>query len=276
MKYFKIIIFGGVLALLASVAPGLCGIHAMVAKAQTDVASAATLPAADPASASGCTISATDLAQLSAIQNDPTLSSSEEIKAELALRQKLVGETITCAQQDVQTLQAVLASTTVDSNSQALQSELSGQLDNVTTFYNLELTKLNGSGISGTQAIAKEVLEERTGAFAPLADQVNNFILWTQNQALFDTAQTRMDQTSRAVAFLESATPNAALQTAFNAALASFTTAQSQNAQAKAALLEGLPASQSLMLIKQSLDSLSTTYQNFSTIGTLIKNILPQ
>lgn len=258
MKYFKTIIFGGALVLFAGAAPALLGI-------KTNVAHAAD-----------CTIKASDLAQIATIQNDPTLSYSDEIKAELAVRQQLVGETIACAKLDVQSLQATLIAASVDSGSQAIQAQFSGKLDDAKNFYNNELVKLNDSGISGTQTIAKEVLQERQSVFAPLSDQINNFILWSQNQALFTTAQTRMDQTSRAVAFIENATPNQDLQTAFDAAFASLATAQSENASAKSAFAQELPASQSLTLIKQSLDSLSVTYQNFSTVGTLIKSLLPQ
>jgi hypothetical protein len=260
MKYLRTIIVSGALALLAAAAPSLLNVHTNVAYAATD----------------NCTITTADIAQISAIQNDPTLSYSDEIKQELALRQQLVGETIACAEQDVQTLQATLQATPVDDESQALQSQFLGQLTDATTFYNIELAKLDGSVISGTETVAKEVLQWRESNFLPLTEQINNFILWSQNQPLFDTAQIRMDQTSRAVTFLESAAPNPALQTAFDSALASFNTAQSQNAAAKASLPQLSSANQSLTLIKESLDSLSATYQDFSTVSGLIKGILPQ
>jgi hypothetical protein len=258
MKNLKAIILSGALALLAAAASGYFFVGANVAYADD------------------CSITAAQIAQITAIQNDPTLSYSQEIQQELALRKQLVGKTIGCAQQEVQTLQASLQAAPVDSNSQDLQSQFAGKLNEATNFYTIELTKLNESGIAGTETVAKEVLGWRNNSFAPLTAQVNNFILWTQNQPLFDTAQTRMDQTSRAVSFLESASQNGDLQNAFDATSGAFNVAQSENAAAKTALAQGLPASQSLMLIKQSLDSLATTYQGFSTVGSLIKQILPQ
>ena len=135
---------------------------------------------------------------------------------------------------------------------------------------------MNGAGIAGTEAVAQEVLSWRAGTFLPLSENVNNFILWAQNQDLFNTAQTRMTQTQRAVSFLESASPNADLQTAFDAARSSFNDAESENAAAKAAFAQGLSPDQGLALIKQSLDSLSATYQNFFTVSTAISKILPQ
>jgi hypothetical protein len=231
---------------------------------------------APTAQAATCGITAGDIAQITAIENDASLTSSQEITQELAARKKLVGETIMCAQQEAKTFQINLASTTVQGDSQQLQGQLLSDLGNASNFYNLELTKLSGVGISGSEEIAQAVLAWRAGTFLPLSENVNNFILWAQNQSLFDTAQTRMTQTGQAVSFLEGTTPNVALQTAFDNAQSSFNSAESENLQAKAALAQGLSPDQSLALIKQSLASLSATYQNLFTVSTLITNNLPQ
>jgi hypothetical protein len=223
-----------------------------------------------------CTPSAADIAQITAIQNDPTLTPSQELSQELALRRQLVGETIACAEQEAQTFQTNLATTTVESDAQPLQAQLLSDLGSATEFYNLQLTKLSGAGIAGTEAIAQEVLAWRAGTFFPLSENVNNFILWAQNQDLFNTAQTRMADTQRAVSFLESASPNPNLQSAFDSAQSSFNDAESENAAVKAALAQGLSPEQTLALIKQSLSSLSGTYQGFFNVSTQISNILPQ
>ncbi len=228
------------------------------------------------AHAADCGVTTSDIAKIKAIQNDPTLSYSEEIKQELAVRKTLVGATITCAAQEVLTFQASLASTSVESAAQPLKSQLLGNLSGASNFYNLELAKLNVVGIAGSEAIAQEVLAWREGTFMPLSENVNNFILWAQNQNLFNTAETRMVSTQRAVSFLESASPNAALQTAFDGAQSSLGPAASENSAAKTALDQNLSPDQSLSLIKQSLDSLSAAYQDFFTVSTLISKILPQ
>jgi hypothetical protein len=262
MKYKKTIILSAFFSLLAATGVagifGIAGLRAPIALADDT-----------------CTITAADINQITAIQNDSTLTYSEELSQELSLRKKLVGQTIGCAQQEVLTLQADLQTTSTDPNVLALQSQFLGSLNDASNFYNIEQTKLNGAGIAGTETVAKEVLAWRQNTFMPLGENINNYLLWAQNQGLFDTAEERMDQTQRAVTFLESATPNADLQTALDQAMASFTDAQNQNAAAKAALSQGLSPDQSLALIKQSLDSLSSTYQDFFTVSTLIKGILP-
>lgn len=198
------------------------------------------LGAAHVAAADECGITQADVAQITAIQNDPTLTYADEIKQELVLRKLLVGETIDCAQQEVQVLQVSLASTSVPSSAQQLRSQLAGDLNEATGFYNNELAKLNVVGIAGTKQIAQEVLTWRAGTFLPLSENVNNFILWAQSQDLFSTAQTRMTQTQRAVSFIEGATPDPALQTALDSAQSSFNDAQTENAAAEAALTQNL------------------------------------
>jgi hypothetical protein len=224
----------------------------------------------------GCGITSDDIAQIRKIQNDPALSYSDEIKQELALRKALVAETIVCSQKEAQDLRANLATTTVENDMQSLQSQLIGDINETTGYYNAESSKLNLVGIAGTEAIAQEMFLWRGSTFTPLSENVNNLILWTQNQNLFNTAQARMAQTQRAVSFLESASPNPGLQTALNDAQSLFDTAQSQNAAAKSALTEGFSPAQSLSLIKQSLDSLSATYQGFFNVSKLISSALPQ
>ncbi len=228
------------------------------------------------ATADDCAPSATDLKQISIIQNDPTLSYSDELKTELAARKKLLGTTISCAIGEATDLKTSLDAVSATSDTTNLQSQLDGKLNDAINFYNIELTKLGGVGISGSQAIAREVLSYRTGSYEPLADEIDNFMLWTNNQSLFTTAQARMGDTNRAVSFLLSATPNNDLQSAFAAAQSSFNNAESENQAAKSALMQLLPAGQSLSLIQQSLSSLSDTYQQFFTVSNLIKTLLPQ
>jgi len=231
---------------------------------------------APAAHAADCSITPADIAQIAAIQNDQTLGYSDETKAELALRKQLVGQTIGCAQKEVKMLQASLASTTAPDSAKQLQSQLAGDLNQASGFYNGELQQLNVVGVAGTKDIAQNVLAWRASTFLPLGENVNNFILWAQNQHLFNTAQSRMTQTEHAVSFLENATPDPTLQAALNDAQSSFNDAQSENAQAQTALTENLSPDQTLAFIKQSLASLSDTYQGFSNVSTLISKALPQ
>jgi hypothetical protein len=222
-----------------------------------------------------CTLAPADFDKIATIQNDPSLSANEEVIQELAVRKQLITETITCAHAEVQSLQATLTNATATDDAKNIQSQLLGDLNDAANFYNIEVVKLDGTGLSGSKAIAREIIAWRAGTYVPLEGKVNNYLLWTQNQPLFDTAQSRMDQTRQAVAFLEGASANSDLQNAFNTAYASLQAAKTENDAAENALAQSLAPDQSLALIKQSLDSLSNTYQKFFAVSDAIKALLP-
>lgn len=255
MRSFKAVIIATLFTALSSVA-----LFAHVGVARADDA---------------CALSPADFAKITAIQNDASLNANEEMAQELAVRKQLTGKTLTCAQAEVVTLQETLASATTTADTKDIQSQLLSDLTDATNFYNIETVKLSGAGISGSKAIAREIIAWRAGTFVPLEGKINNYLLWTQNQSLFDTAQSRMDQTQRAVAFMESASANSDLQNAFNDAYASFQSAKQENSSARNALEQSLPPGQSLAFIKQSLDSLSDTYQKFFAVSDVIKKLLP-
>jgi hypothetical protein len=223
-----------------------------------------------------CALTPADFAKIAAVQSDPSFTPSEEVMQELTVRKALLAQTITCAQTEVTSLQATLMEATDTAGTANVQSQLSSDLDGASDFYAMEASKLNGVGLSGSKEIASEILAWRAGTYMPLEGKINNYLLWIQNQPLFDTAQTRMDQTQNAVAFLESASADPDLQSSFNAAYADFQTAKQENTAAENALAQSLAPSQSLALIKQSLDSLSSTYQDFFAISDAIKALLPQ
>ena len=222
-----------------------------------------------------CMLSTSDFANLQAIQNDSNLTAAQELSQELVLRKQLLAKTIACAANDAQSLQTTLNSISATGSAATIQSQLLGKLSDAVNFYSIETTKLNGVGISGAEAIAKEMLAWRTANYDPLVANINNFVLWSQNQSLFSTAQNRLNQTQRVVGFIEAAAANSNLQASYNAAYASLQTAQSENQMALSALANLQPSDQSLALIQQSLKSLADTYQKFSDLNGIIQTLLP-
>jgi hypothetical protein len=221
-----------------------------------------------------CAISTSDVAVISAIQTDPTLSYNDEITKELAARKQLLSKTIACAKNEVTSLQAEVNAVSVASTDQSMQAQLLGQINDAENYYDIELQKLNGSGIRGSELIAQEILSWRASTYTELSSNVDNFVLWSQNQSLFQTASSRMAQITPMVSFLAQAN-NSDLAAAFSAAQTSFNNAQSENAAARNALVQSLAPDPTLALIKQSLQSLSDTYQKFFDVSTIIQALLP-
>jgi hypothetical protein len=270
MKRISTIVVVVVTAALLSLGGGVTARAQTLAIAPIATASSASGAdgsAADSGAADNCSLSVADFAQL---QNTQTLA------GELALRKQLLGQTIACAISDAQSLQQTLNAISMpDSESASIQNQLSGRLDDAVNFYNLESAKLNGAGVSATEAIAQEITSWRTANYDSLTGQINNLILWSQNQGLFQTAETRLTQTTQIVNFIEAAAANNNLQGQLNDAASSLETAESENAAAEAALAQFQSPDQSLGLIQQSLQSLADTYQQFSSLNMSIQALLP-
>ncbi len=223
--------------------------------------------------ADNCVISHDDLAVIRAIQSNPNLGYLEEINQELAARKKLLSRIIICARGDARSLHATMDAVSVNSADENIKNQLSGKIDDAINYYNIELEKLNGSGILGSEQIAQEVLSWRANTYAQLSSNVDNFILWSQNQDLFRVASDRMAQISPMVSFL-SQSGNGDLASAFASTQTSFNTAKNENASARLALSEFLSPDQTLAAIKQSLQSLSETYQDFFNVSDVIQKLL--
>jgi hypothetical protein len=219
-----------------------------------------------------CSVTSDDITQLNAIQNDPTLSYSDELIKELALRKSLLSKTITCAQNEAKTLKTEIDNAPVGSSDKNIQMNFSGEVNDAINYYNLELQKVNNAGIMGTKQIASEVFTWRNTTYVSLLKKIDNFILWSQNQPLFSVASDRMSQITPMISLLSQVNNND-LNAAFSDAQSSFNTAKQQNTYARNAIAESLSSSQALGFIQQSLQSLSQTYQDISNISQIIQGL---
>jgi len=242
------------------------------ADATTTKTSSSSIEAVD---ADACGISLGDLAAIRTIQNDNSLSYLDEVKQELAVRKDLLIKTILCAKINAEEQKVYLTNAAIDPDFKDLENQWSGKLDDAMSYYDIQLQRVNGAGISGTESIARDVLSWRKNNYAPLAENVSNFIMWSKNQNLFVAAQSRLAEIKSLVdspLFSESLD----VQSTYEEAAVSLTTSLNQNTSAKTALAQSLSPDESLSLIKQSLDSLSSTYEHFFDISNLIQSLLPQ
>ena len=255
-------------AIAATFIPALFVLAVGVAHAQT-AADAATSASSD------CVPSQTDLARIQTVENDPTLTVAQELNQELALRRQLLDQVLSCAVNDAQALQTDLSGIATPDGGSTIQNLLNGKITDALNFYNLEASQVANAGIRGTESIAKDTLSWRTSNYIPIKEDVDDFALWSANQELFSTAENRLTQTQRVVAFIESAAPNSGLQSSLDAARSSLADAESQDTAAENSLSELQPPDNSLALIQRSLQSLADTYQKFTDLNTLIQTLLP-
>lgn len=221
-----------------------------------------------------CGITASDLIAIRSIQENSSVNPFNELQWELATRRSLLSKTILCAETDAQQTKTNLDNTAVDPSLENLKNQWSDRLSDAISYYNIELQRVNEAGIGGTELIAQEVLAWREGNYASLAENVRNFIAWSENQALFTTAEGRLIQINNlASSPLFSENPD--IQNDYEEAAVSLKAAEDQNVSAKNAFAQSLSPDQTLLFIKQSLGSLSSTYQYFFDISGLIQSLLP-
>jgi hypothetical protein len=223
---------------------------------------------------SACGVTESDLMAIKTIQGNTSLSYTDELQQELAARRNLLSKTIQCAKTGAEQDKTAIDNSKVSSNLESLKNQWSDKLNSAISYYDLQLQKINDTGISGTEAIAREVFTWRQNNYAPLAENVSNFIMWSDNQGLFTTAQNRLAQINN---LTDSAlfSQNADVQNDYEEAAVSLKTAEDQNAAAQNAFAQSLAPDQTLSLIKKSLDSLSSTYQHFFDVSNLIQSLLP-
>jgi hypothetical protein len=204
-----------------------------------------------------------------------TSAHAASLTAELTARKALLARTLSCAKADAQTLRDTLTNLTVSDDEKNLQSQLADKLNDALNYYDLEIARIDGSGIAGTKAIARETFTWRAANYDPLAGQVANFTFWVENQNLFSVANERLSQMRNIVSFIVQVAPNSDLQTAFANAETFVRNANDENVAAKNALLRSLPPTQSLIPIQQSLQSLSDAYKKFFEVSTIVQTLLP-
>jgi hypothetical protein len=251
-----------------------CALSTQVLFARADTTTN-TSTAPQETAAQVCDITSDDLSVIQAIQNNSSLSYYDELQQELTARKQLLTKIISCAKTEAEDRETVLNAAPVDPGFQTIQAQWLDKLNEAVAYYDLQLGKINTAGISGTESIAQEVLVWRENNYAPLAENVSNFIIWSENQTLFTAAESRLAQIKNLVnspLFSE----NLDVQNDFNEAAVSLTAAENENVSAKSAFAQSLSPDQPLLFIGQSLNNLSSTYQHFFDVSNLIQSLLPQ
>lgn len=223
---------------------------------------------------SSCDITISDFTALQVIQQNKSLSYANELQQELSVRKRILTKTIQCAQNDALQLQIELNNTTIDPGLESIKVQLSDNLNSAVSYYNLQTQNVSWAGISGTKSIAGNILSWRENNYAPLAENVTNFIAWANNQSLFSAAETRLSQINNLITsplFSE----NISIQRDYQEAVVSLKAAEDQNGDAKNAFAQSLSPQQTLSYIQQSLSLLSNTYQHFFNISSLIQSLIP-
>jgi hypothetical protein len=237
---------------------------------------AASRGAAAPATAPAgpCEAIAPAFDELTNVQHNQTQDYLANLRAELAVRKRILTDTIDCAMLKAQQFRDTVQSLPAPASGE-LASLYLGKIDEVLAYYRLREASIGDLGIQGSRDVARSLKDWRDANVAPLAALVGDLTIWAKNQALMKTAESRLDQVNQMVQVLRLA-DNADIENGFREAQAHFAEAKQLNDRARQALERLGTVEDPLPVIKASLEALSTTYQSLFDLGDIVKKVLPQ
>ena len=221
------------------------------------------------ASGQDCSLEGT-FQTLQAVQDHPLSNYDDTVKAELAARKNLLNAVLNCAVAETETLKGSIAALPADDQaSKNLQSQFASKFDEAIGYYQFQKSRVSDLGLEGTKEFARNLKEWRSAVYAPLSQQAANFIIWTKNQTLFETAQNRFGQIKRTLTLLKLA-DDETIQKLLRNADADLRAASESNDRAREALQRFGAPDDSSSLIKDTLSSLAATYQTFFDIANAL------
>ncbi|MDO8504656.1 MAG: hypothetical protein Q7S36_02270 [Candidatus Liptonbacteria bacterium] len=203
-----------------------------------------------------------------------TSYSAEDIQRELRSRMVLLNATIDCATKDIDSLKADISEAGNDEAIESVRGRVLDALGEATRFYSLRKASIKDQGIQGTKDLAKEVRNWRDNNYQNLADRVKNFLVWSDNQFLFEKASERLSQSQFVVTSLK-LLENQDSEKLYYDAKSKLENAENLNQRAGDALAKGLVSDETLGIIKSSLVALSDTYKSFLEISGELTKVLP-
>ena len=212
-----------------------------------------------------CDLTAEYKAFASATQN-PSYS-QEDIQKELAARVSLLKSAISCAREDIIDLKnQILAEENSPDSAGAIKERVVESLDEAIRFYDMKKDSLRDQGIQGTKDSAREIKAWRDNNYDQLSGRVKNFILWSSNQPFFEKASDRLSQSQFVVTSLK-VLENEDSEKIYYDAKVKLENAQELNNKAGDAIARGASSEETFSMIKDSLEALSATYNNFFEIS---------
>ncbi len=213
----------------------------------------------------GCNLSRGKLDELKSIQENPDLDYAQKTAIELRTRKALLEEIVDCSIKEAVATENNLAKTDInDSEVRTLRSQFISRLDDAANYYELQKSKIGDLGLQGSRNFARDLKDWRDGNYKPATKLASNFIIWSQNQGLMQSAKNRLDQIASAVNILK-LVYDEKIQNLWRSANESFNKAREANLEAKLNLRASLP-DEALNSLKTSLSALSQTYSNLSDL----------
>lgn len=200
------------------------------------------------------------------------IGNKPSIQEELRLRKTLLHGIINCAVEEILRLKSDFETT---SNSGRDAENFRIQFDNwflnMLNYYNAQKANINHLGLQGSKDFARDLREWRAGNSNKMSRLASNFIIWSKNQPLIQTAQNRLNQLRGAVNFFDLGL-NEKIRSGLNNSESEFQKALVLNRNAGDSIRTYGAPEESLQAIRLSLESLAAAYQNMSNLAQKIND----
>ncbi len=205
---------------------------------------------------------------------NPSEDYGEAIRAELKIRHDWLRAILNCSNFETKKLKNALREFQPnDAELDRLRNQILAQLEDVSQYYDLQLSKVDDHGLRSTKDAARAIIDWRAGTHSIVAERAGNLMLWSKNKDLFASARARYDligQTIRRLNLME----QEEIRGKYEAAGKSLSQAESLNSSARKLLLQSANPD-TTKVIKDSLENLSQTYKSFFELSEGIKELLP-
>lgn len=208
---------------------------------------------------------------------DKDLDYLESLKAELEIRRIILKKVTDCSLSEVRELKNQLnelKSDSIDNNS--VRARILRDLDLLTNYYRVQQAGINDLDLGGSRALARRLLDWRVSDHRHTLDKASVFITWMKNQDLISSAERRLGQAGRLILAFKLTSVGEVMEP-YSKANAALTEAKKANAEAKQAINSSFyPADEMSNMLKLTLESLSSVYQNLFEFNDVFKNLLPK
>lgn len=216
--------------------------------------------------------------QLARLENlkKSDISKEEKVVTEEKLKKELVISLFDCGLSEVGFLKSKLSELSLpDQGVEVIRQELIEKLNVLAEYYIKQKEEIKASGPTDIKTIAKSLKKWREENYNPLQQKITSFVLWVNNQALFDAAKNRFDKLNQIVKTLKIIDQDEdKIQGLIQRASDILKTAQTNNFLAKQALKNSNLAEDAFIFIRASLSNLHQVYQVFFELGDAIRHLL--
>ena len=217
-----------------------------------------------------------DFARLDKVKSNPSADYLANVRAELAVRKDILRKIVACGAEEVKLLKAKVAgASTTDSGAQDIKKQLTARLDEALERYATSESRIDTLGLRGSQELSRSLKDWRMTNYSQLSELALNFLVWEKNKSLFKTARIRFEEIGKAVNSLKFADTED-IRKLFDEAKTDLEHAESLHRDVEQKLKTLDSPESTFAIIKESLEALSKTYQNFFDLSQMVQKVVPR